>query len=256
MLDSDQLRKLSKILKTNETIVAREYIQLLFLKELYDKNFSKDVFFKGGTCIRLVLGGRRFSEDLDFTVSSDKEGFNLFLAKFLKKLTKLYGFDFKRRKTLAGEKYMLTSVSSIIDYKIFVDLDFSFREKVLSPASSIITTDYPVIFTSFVNHLSAEEILAEKIRAILTRDKGRDIYDLWFLLSKNTKIDKEMINEKLKYYDSAPFEPKKLISKIKSFNKDKFILDVRPFVPIDEREKLTSFFDYTVAFLSDKLSKE
>ena len=44
------------------------------------------------------------------------------------------------------------------------DLDFSFREKVFQPSKSTFDTVYPVIFTSFIYHLSSEEICAEKIR--------------------------------------------------------------------------------------------
>ena len=33
-----------------------------------------------------------------------------------------------------------------------------------------------------VAHLKIKELLAEKVRAILTRTRGRDIFDLYFLL--------------------------------------------------------------------------
>lgn len=148
----------------------------------------------------------------------------------------------------------MTANLKSIDYKIFVNLDFSFREKVLRPIRSVITTIYPLIFTSFVNHLSLEEIEAEKIRALLTRDKGRDIYDLWFLLSKNIVIDKHLVEEKLKYYKIDKFEPIKLIEKINKFSREKFVLDLRPFVPINEREKLSTFFEYTITFLKNNLT--
>lgn len=249
MLTINQVKELSKLLKINNSVVIREYVQLLFLKELYDEKYSENVFFKGGTAIRLVLGGTRFSEDLDFTVNGNRENFDLFIKKFFKKLTKLYGFSLKKRETITGESYLLTADSSISDYKIFVNLDFSFREKILTPVRAIITTNYPVIFTSFVNYLSQEEILAEKIRAIMTRDKGRDIYDLWFLLSKNVPVVGKMVKEKLAYYDIRDFSPDQLVARIEKFSKEKFILDLRPFTPINEREKLADFFDYIISFL-------
>ena len=252
MLTINQVKELSKSLKINESVVIREYVQLLFLKELYEEKYSENVFFKGGTAIRLVLGGTRFSEDLDFTVDGNKEDFDLFIKRFFKKPTKLYGFSFKKRKTITGERYLLTADSSVGDYKIFVNLDFSFREKVLMPAKAIITTNYPVIFTSFVNYISREEILAEKVRAIMTRDKGRDIYDLWFLLSINVPVVGELIKEKLAYYDIKDFNSDQLAAKIDNFSKEKFVLDLRPFVPINEREKLADSFDYIISFLKEK----
>ena len=253
MLTVTQLKELSKSLKINESVIIREHIQLIFLKELYEEKYSTNIFFKGGTAIRLIIGGTRFSEDLDFTVSGDIEDFEIFINNFFKKLEKFYGFKFKKRETITGERYLLTADSKISDYKIFINLDFSFREKVLAPDKAILNTIYPVIFTSFVNYLSKEEIMAEKIRAIMTRDKGRDIYDLWFLLSKNIEIKIELINEKLKYYEVNDFSFDKLILRIEKFSKEKFILDLRPFVPINEREKLADFFDYIIVFLKKKL---
>jgi hypothetical protein len=254
MLTTNQIKEFSRLLKINESVVIREYIQTLFLKELYDEKYSQYIFFKGGTAIRLILEGTRFSEDLDFTVMGYKEEFSTFILKFFKKLEKLYGFSFKKRKTITGDKYLLTADLNIINYKIFINLDFSFREKVINPSQSIVNTNYPVIFTAYVNHLSAEEILAEKIRATLTRDKGRDIYDLWFLLSKNIFIDEKLVEEKLKYYNIKTFMPDQLIAKINKFSKEKFVLDLKPFVPIDQRDRLLNFYDYILTFIKEKLN--
>lgn len=254
MLSNDQLKQYSKELKINESVVLREYIQTIFLKELYEENIGSKIFFKGGTAIRFVLAGSRFSEDLDFTVMGGEDEFLIGINDFFKKLTKLYGFNFKRRKTITGINFLLTAQVGIVSYKIFINLDFSFREKVLDPSKSVIKTIYPVVFTSFVSHLSDEEILAEKIRAIMTRNKGRDIYDLWFLLNKNVSINEKMVLEKLKYYKINKFDRNELLEKIKSFSKEKFVIDLRPFVPIGERDKLAGLFEYLLEFFGSSLS--
>lgn len=256
MLTTIQIKEYSKLFKINDSVVVREYLQTLFLKELYDENYSKNIFFKGGTAIRLIFSGSRFSEDLDFTVDGSVDDFDLFINGFFKKIEKQYDFKFKKRESIAGQKYLLTANLPSYNSPVFISLDFSFREQVLEPSKSIISTVYPVIFTSFVNHISGQEILAEKIRATMTRDKGRDIYDLWFLLSNNIKINNKLVVEKLKYYDIVEFDYKKLISKINDYSQEKFILDIRPFVPINEREKLADFFQYTIAFLNKSLKND
>ena len=63
-----------------------------------------------------------------------------------------------------------------------------------------------------------EEMLAEKIRALFTRDKARDLYDLWFLLGKGIKTEIEDINRKLKIYGER-FDKKKFIEKIEDKRK-------------------------------------
>ena len=39
-----------------------------------------------------------------------------------------------------------------------------------------------------------------KTRAILTRSKGRDYFDLWYLLSKGIPLREDYIREKMKWY--------------------------------------------------------
>jgi len=48
--------------------------------------------------------------------------------------------------------------------------------------------------------MSPEEILSEKVRACIMRRRPRDLYDMWFLQSKNIKMDHKMIVEKLRLY--------------------------------------------------------
>ncbi len=159
MLTKDQIQQFSRQMKTNESVVVREYIQVLFLKELYMEKYAENIFFKGGTAIRLILNGTRFSEDLDFTVMGGKASFNAFVKGFFKKINKLYNFSFKDRHSLIGVRYLLTYDSKGLGSKVFINLDFSFREKVLETSKSIVETEYPVVFRSFVNHLSAREIV-------------------------------------------------------------------------------------------------
>jgi predicted nucleotidyltransferase component of viral defense system len=96
--------------------------------------------------------------------------------------------------------------------------------------------------------------VAEKIRAILTRNKGRDIYDLWFLVSQGISLNENLILEKLKYYKIDDFDKLALIEKIKNFGKNQFVLELRPFVPINQRDALGDFYDYVVNYLCQKLN--
>lgn len=46
--------------------MVKEYIQLMILDFLATTSYIRKVVFMGGTCLRLVKGIDRFSEDLDF----------------------------------------------------------------------------------------------------------------------------------------------------------------------------------------------
>ena len=255
MITEEQISTLAKKNKINNLTIFREYLQLLFLNELYSQNESKKIFFKGGTAMHLIYKASRFSEDLDFTVMMPEKSFLIFINKIFSLLNKKEEVSFKEKKTIAGKRFLLTAFPSILPYKAFISLDFSFREKVLKPEKSIIETDYPVLFTSYVYHLSKEELFAEKIRAILTRRKGRDLYDLWFLLNQGVKIDDKLVKKKLRYYHLENIESKEILKKIEGFSKKDFILDMRPFVPINERDKLNQLFSFIQSYLRQKLHR-
>lgn len=102
---------------------------------------------------------------------------------------------------------------------------------------------YPIVFRSFVYCLSKDEILAEKVRALLNREKSRDIYDMWMLLELGAKFDKEMISKKFEY-NKQEYNPEEIVTRLESQSKDGFIKDLKAFVPINERDKLGDFFEY------------
>ncbi|MBU2592671.1 nucleotidyl transferase AbiEii/AbiGii toxin family protein [Patescibacteria group bacterium] len=253
MIDKEKLADLAKQLNTNQTTITREYFQLLFLSILYEYKETQNIFFKGGTAIHLIFGGDRFSEDLDFTVELSEAKFNKFISSVFRRISGQYEIDFKKRRSIAGEKFLLTARPPILPYPVFVSLDFSFREKIREPEKTIVKTNYPVLFTSYLYHPSKDEILAEKIRAVLTREKGRDIYDLWFLLNQKAKINPKLIEEKLSYYRIKKFKKAELLSKINRFKKEDFIKDLRPFVALNNRDRLGSFFDYLCRYLQKEL---
>lgn len=254
MITNDQVRFFARQFKTNESTVRREYLQIFFLNKLYKQKGSSKIFFKGGTAIHLLFGAPRFSEDLDFTVELPENKFISFINSVFNEFSQEEDVAFKERKTLAGKRFLLTAKPTVFPYATFTNLDFSFREKVMQPEKSILDTTYPVVFTSFVYHLSLNEICAEKIRAILTRQKGRDFFDLWFLISKGASLDNELVKKKLQYYKITGDQVKPLIKKIQEFPTKEFVADLRPFVPINERGELEKRFEYIKAYLSNKLS--
>lgn len=250
MLTKEQLQELSKKKKTNEYVVSREFLQLLLLKELYSNSFSDDIYFKGGTCIRLVYGGSRFSEDLDFTVDMEEEEFIKGINKFFKQISLSYPIEFKEKETITGKTYLATIRTDFLRQAVYIKLDFSFREKPLEPVQEVIKdTDYPIIFKSFVRCLSKDEIFAEKVRAFLTREKARDLYDLWILLELGAKYREELIAKKVSYY-KAEYKKEDVLERIESLSKESFVTELRPFVPIDEREGLEDLFEYICEYLS------
>lgn len=85
-----------------------------------------------------------------------------------------------------GIRYQLKYHSPDFRYPLNLRLDFTTVKKVESSVISPLVTDFPITIFPIVIHLSSQEILAEKICALASRSKGRDYYDTWYLLEKNT----------------------------------------------------------------------
>src|SRR3972149_8442602 len=236
MIDEITLKGLSKKFEIDSFTVLREYLQVKFLDKLYKESTLKNTYFKGGTCLRLVFGSSRFSEDMDFTTFESKDKIKGILERVVKNLS----FEFpdisvKDLKTLQGFSFKIYLPTEISEQPLTVRLDFSKRESVIEPMVSPIETSLPILTTVVVDHLSEREILAEKVRAITKREKGRDLFDLWFLLSKGVALDKEFIGKKLEFY-KEDFNLKKLIRKIKEWEEKDIDNDLRRFLPVSERK--------------------
>jgi predicted nucleotidyltransferase component of viral defense system len=82
-----------------------------------------------------------------------------------------------------------------------ITFDSSFREQVLlKPQIRTIGYNMDVIPVFEVLVMDANEIAAEKMRALMTRVSARDLYDLVFLARFGAKFDRKLIEKKLGYY--------------------------------------------------------
>ncbi len=188
----------------------REYIQKYLLFILYRKKFYYELIFTGGTALRFLYKLRRFSEDLDFSLSKKARNYD-----FLKMLEIL-----KKELTLAGYeveiKYSLEKTVHNAFFK-FPDVLYEYgisphKEEKISIKIEIDTypprgsreevTIYNSIFMFYIHHYDLPSLFAGKIHALLCRGytKGRDWYDLlWYLTNfKDLEPNITMLNNAIK----------------------------------------------------------
>ena len=202
MIERKTIVDLARKYDIDEYSILREYIQLVFLRDLYQTAGSARVFFKGGTSIHLLLHSFRFSEVLDFTAEVSKTE--------IKDIIRLTSERVRREAPGLESKLMVEEVRSIVHRLSFptdlsirpltIRIEISVRDKPLTRRTSVIETEFPVIPNPLVVHFDFEEVLAEKVRAIMTRNQGRDLFDLWFLFSKNIALNEGYIKEKMRFY--------------------------------------------------------
>lgn len=227
MMTQEQIIELAKYFQIDNFTIVREYLQLLFLNCLYQDSEATMVFFKGGTALRLLFLSPRFSEDLDFSTTLSKGEIN----KIVKRTEKLMQRDLPEIKILFlysgkdGLRFRIKYESADFKFPQIVRLDFNIVKTVKKPAVLSITTRFPIIIFPLINCLAVENIFAEKLMALAARDKGRDFYDVWFLLQKKVFWDKKLIT-------------KKLLAKIKAYPQNKLGRDLTPFLPKSQRKIL------------------
>ena len=236
MLSYEELENIARLKRISTINAEKDYLQNLILFSIYS-NIGNELVFKGGTCLYKIYKLDRFSEDLDFTLSgrldakktAEKIIADLSLLNIKAKLKEIkeYSNEINIRFLFSGPLYKGSKES-----QCFIPLNISKREAVLlnSNKESIISL-YKEIPTFEVFAMQEKEILAEKVRAILTREKPRDIYDLCFLLNKNTEFDISLINQKLSLYNKE-FNKTEFINKIEKM-KNLFNIDLKNLITKD-----------------------
>ncbi len=207
MIRKEDLNTYTRQLNFNRGQVERDFFQHQVLKNLYEITTTEFVF-KGGTALQKCYGLERFSEDLDFTYQGTKNNISEIIDQVNQKLSLLYESTYqvpKQRKKIGNSKKFIFKIKgpsftgNELTY-VSLRLDISLRENVLAePVFKIISPIYPMIPSYSVILMSEEELLAEKIRAILSRNNARDVYDLWYLIGKNIKLNKDFVEQSLIY---------------------------------------------------------
>lgn len=180
---------------------AREYLQVLALKALYGLSGSKNLLFLGGTALRLGYDLPRFSEDLDFDVEQLPLGkWKVLLDETAHALSR-HGFSIELK---TGEKGNLLTgdlrcqgflqaynLSENPAEKLKIKLEANRPDYPLATEPRVVS-GYGEMFP--VPFASPGTMFAEKILALLNRELGRDVYDIFFMSGKKWVPDTRILS--------------------------------------------------------------
>lgn len=201
MIDRKQLRNLhDQDLPLH--VLEQDYIQALFLQKLFSQ--TEGLLFKGGTFLKHAHGLDRFSEDLDFT---KKTGFEDIIPTLKEAADSLSDYGVEAEIDNIEENNVSASCRLMYQGPLYdgsehskgsIEIDVSKREDVLrEPEWTRLFFEYPEIRVVNALGLSREELLAEKLRALSTRDKARDLYDCWYLINQGIEPKNELFKQKM-----------------------------------------------------------
>ena len=193
--------------------VLQEIMQQYILSSLSRAGFFNTAMFHGGTCLRIIFGTNRFSEDLDFLLKTQDPDFRW--SHYLRAVQDdciKEGIDFavkdKSQANTAVQKAFLKtdSIGKIIaltlpfsrqrERKINIKLEIDINPPVESTYETHYIT-YPIIAPLTVQSLQSG--FALKAHALLCRKyiKGRDWYDYVWYVSKKIKPDLKLLQSAL-----------------------------------------------------------
>lgn len=209
--------------------VEKDYLQHIALGAL-SRKWSAYLVFKGGTALQKTGMITRFSEDLDFTeekdISPDK------LADTVVKAIESYNYPVEVDRL--SDKDITAGFRIKVQGPLFRDnrgvcsirLEISRREDVIKePSIEEIDPPYKDVLPYVINVMDRHEITAEKVRAVLTRDKVKDVYDTYKLIENGAVFEVDMINKKLEYYNMK-FDATEFIQRCKMLS-DRWSKDLR-----------------------------
>lgn len=262
--------------------VLQELMQHYVLASLSRSGLFSEAVFHGGTCLRIVHGMNRFSEDLDFLLKRSDPSFAW--QKHLARVTQdcaLEGLHFEvQDKTHAVDAvrkaFLKTdSIGKILTLelpferhgakKIRIKLEIDTNP----PEGSSFETAYLSFpMTTPITTQTLGSGFGTKAHALLCRQyvKGRDWYDFVWYVARQTVPDLDLLGNAL--LQQGPWQGERidvtrrwfldaLSVKIESIDWPAAREDVRRFVPLGEQPGLeswsTDFFLYHVKRLTDYL---
>lgn len=200
--------------------VVKEVMQEITLCALSKAGFFDVAAFYGGTALRIFYGLDRFSEDLDFSLMTKNQDFDLSTyVPTLKLLVQSFGLNVDveiKYKTLDSaiqsaflkgdtiEQFLLfypndlvTGINKNVKVKIKFEID------TMPAGLATYETKYRLLPMPYSIKLYDEaSLFSGKIHAVICRSwksrvKGRDLYDYVFYLTRNTRFNLEHLREKL-----------------------------------------------------------
>lgn len=245
MLSINEIKKYyPENLHRHERFILREYLQYKILEIIFDGPFAEKLVFLGGSCLRIVHDNQRFSEDIyfdNFHLSSND--FSV-ITGHLKKNLELLGYETEIRNVDKAAYHCYLKFPGLLfkegltqykEEKILIQLDTEAHDYFYTPDQPILNKFD--VFTQ-INTTPASILLSQKFYALINRkrNKGRDFFDIVFLLGNGIKPDYNYLDVKLEI-DSPDSLKNAVLKKCDHLDMNAMAKDVRPFLfnPADEK---------------------
>lgn len=249
-----------------------EVMQQITLAGLYRGGFFDKAAFYGGTCLRIFHKLDRFSEDMDFSLLSHDESFNLedYFPAIIDEFSTL-GRDVvitKKDKRNFGkvESAFLKDDTEVYDMAFQTEKSLKIQIEVDKNPPLNFQTEHKLLlhpFSFMTRCFTLPDLYAGKMHALAFRSwknrvKGRDWYDFEWYVRNGIKLDFNHLQERIREFNGIELNKEEFIrllkEKIEDTNIDMVKQDVEPFVKNIDSLQIWST-DYFIQ-LTDMISFE
>jgi predicted nucleotidyltransferase component of viral defense system len=186
-----KLRNIAAEKGYNLIYIEKDYFLTILLYYLKDLD---GIYLKGGTALnKIFFNHLRLSEDLDFTVTISND-------EVKKRVDEIIEEDKRHFKRLEYEHDSKGFVRIKIFYNGYFTRNSYIVMDVNTNASLHLKSERNLVHNFYnldfrIRTVNFNELIAEKLRAAITRNQPRDYFDLYFILKKYD-VDMELVKKK------------------------------------------------------------
>ncbi len=244
----DALSRYPQRLQGFKENILKEYLQYRILDIIYGSKYAARLIFLGGTAIRIVHQGVRFSEDLDFDNRGLDEKQFEDIARIIHRELTLDGYTVAIKNVFKGAYHCHINFPGLLyeqgmsghkAERILIQID-------AEPQGYAYTSDKFLVnqfgIFRYINTVPVALLLSQKIFACLNRkkEKGRDFFDVVFLMSRAAP-DYAYLKEKTGI-DGKQGMIAALKARIGKIDMKALAKDVEPFLfDADQKERVALF---------------
>ena len=249
----------------------QEVCQKIALAGLHRGGFFDHAAFYGGTCLRMLYGLPRFSEDMDFSLTQKRDDIHLenyFDA--IREEFNLAGFDITITKK---EKKAFGKVESAFLKENTEAYDIKFQTKKTVKVKIELDTDPPLLFNTeqkllmqpysfMVRCFTLPDLYAGKMHALVYRAwqrrvKGRDWFDFEWYVRNGVPLSFRHLQERIREFNGAIVSPEEFMDqlrkKIVETDIENVKQDVIPYIVPNQQRVLDIWSNEYFLMLVDKI---
>ncbi len=213
----------------DKTNALHEVMQQIALSGLHRGGFFEHAAFYGGTCLRIFHGLRRFSEDMDFTLT--EKNLNVHLEDYFPDIIEAFKLTGREVEIKKKEKKSFGKVESAF-LKDNTDVyDIAFRTEKNLKVKIELDTDPPLDFETeqklllkpfsfLVRCVTLPDLFAGKMHALVYRTwqnrvKGRDWYDFEWYVANKVPLDFAHLQKRIQEFNGMELAKEEFISSLK-----------------------------------------